>query len=572
MAIDSAKDDRREEGVVSQIGELEEQIRQRQLLQESLEERLKFERLLSNLSAAFVSVPAGDIDREIKRWLKRLVEFLEIDGSSISEALPDGSGYTITHFYSVPGFQEPPIRSSQLVPWYTEKLASQDILVIERVPKSVPIEQARLWRDVKLHVAVPLKVGQTKLGMIGFASRRKKPSWSDERLQRLRLIGEIFANAIERKRTEETLRRREEQLRLMADSLPALISYVDSGQRFQFNNTAYQKRCRLPVDKIKGYTLGEVLGDTVYAAVREHVERALAGEETRFETEIPGFDGSIRHFEASYVPHFDSAGQVLGFYALEHDVTDRKRVELEVQRNRDELAHVTRVAMLDELAASLAHELNQPLAAILSNAQAAQRFLALDKADLDEVREALADIVKDDWRAAKLIRKLRELVKKRDYERTSIDINRVVREVMKLVRSDAVQKKVSIVLELADGLPSVTGDYVQLQQVLLNLALNGFSAMSRTEEKTRKLLVSTFREAPDVVAVSVRDHGIGMDQSTMEHMFDAFFTTRSEGLGMGLSISRTIIEAHGGRIWAERKPDGGVAFTFTLSADVNSRF
>ncbi len=410
-----------------------------QNLQESLEDLLRFEKLLLELSAAFVSLTAGEIDTEIKKWLNKLVDFLGIDSCSISEMMPDGSCYHITHFYNVPGFREPPIRSSSLVPWYTEKLLTGEILVLKRVPAHVPREQAKLWKDVKLHVSIPLKVGNSRLGAIGFSSSSKKDDWSNELLQRLRLIGEVFANALE-----------------------------------------------------------------------------------------------------------------------------RKRVELEIQGHRDELAHVARVAMLDELAASLAHELNQPLTAILSNAQAAQRFMAQKNVNLEEVREALGDIIKDNWRASEVIKRLRELAKKSSYQKSEIHINDMIRDVLTLVRGEAGQKEVTIVLDLAENLHQITGDRIQLQQVLLNLFLNSFNAMNQTENGCRELKVSSFPDNDGFVTVAIKDVGIGIDPDKIKRVFDAFFTTRPDGMGMGLSICRTIIETHRGRIWGEQNPDKGMTFFFAL--------
>ncbi len=240
---------------------------------------------------------------------------------------------------------------------------------------------------------------------------------------------------------------------------------------------------------------------------------------------------------------------------------------MEIQQHRDELAHVARVAMIDELATSLAHELNQPLTAILSNAQAAQRFLSLPKPDIEEVREALVDIIKDNWRASEVIKRLRDLVKKNTSEKAKVDINHTIQDVVTLIQSDAEQRNIALSLNLADDLPVVTADRIQLQQVVLNLALNSFSAMDRSETNPMTLQINSYLKDSESLIVAVADSGIGMDQQTMDHMFEAFFTTRSEGMGMGLSICRTIIEAHGSRIWANPNPDRGMTFNFSLPVE-----
>ncbi len=536
--------------------------------QASIEGRLRFERLLSELSTAFIRLSGREVDNKIQYGLKKVVEFLDIDASSIAELTPDGQGYHITHYYRTPGYPTPPIRSSELVPWYTERLLKGKIFVLERLPDDlpddVPSEHVHLMKYVKAHLAIPLKVGEYKLGMIGFSSFRKKYLWPNELIQRLRVIGEIFANALERKRAEETLKRSEEQLRLMANSLPALISYVDQNQCFQFTNNAYNIMYGLSPGEANGRSLKEVLGNRIYMPIKDYIEQALSGKEVSYETQIPCDDGSVRQIEVSYVPHIDATGKVIGIFALEHDVTDRKKAELDAQRHRDELAHVARVATLDEIAASLAHELNQPLAAIMSNAQAAQRFLNMNNPDIDEVREVLTDIINDDRRASEIIRRLRVMVKKGEHQESLFNINDIIQEIMKLIHSDANQRRISISQNLSSDLPNIFGDRIQVQQVVLNLILNGFTAMHQVEEGDKKLTISTSKSSPDMITVSVKDSGIGMDEKIMEKMFDAFFTTRPEGLGMGLSISRSILEAHAGKIWAEPNSDCGTTFHFSL--------
>lgn len=249
---------------------------------------------------------------------------------------------------------------------------------------------------------------------------------------------------------------------------------------------------------------------------------------------------------------------------MRQEATDRERAEEESHLLREKLDHVARAATMGELAAALAHELNQPLAGILSNAQAAQRFLAGEAPDLDEVRGALADIVDDDNRATEVIRKLRTLFEKGELERKPVDINETIREVASLVQDEIVNKNVSMELHLAADLPNILGDRVQLQQVVLNLLLNAVEAMDKAEADSAELVVRTSGEASTGVTVSVQDSGTGIEEENGERLFDAFVTTKPDGLGMGLSISRSIIEAHGGRLWCTRNPDRGSTFHFTL--------
>jgi len=204
------------------------------------------------------------------------------------------------------------------------------------------------------------------------------------------------------------------------------------------------------------------------------------------------------------------------------------------------------------------------LTAILSNAQAAQRFLAVDPVDLEEVREILKDIVDDDKRAGEVIHRLRNLLKKGNPEFKALDLNETVGEVARLVSSDALVRGVSIRLTLAPGLPPVRGDRVPLQQVILNLVLNGMDAMRESSPQDRVLVLRTARERPTVVRVAVRDSGVGVGEGNREDMFQAFYTTKADGMGMGLAIARSIVEAHGGRLEAHSNADGGATFSFTL--------
>lgn len=246
------------------------------------------------------------------------------------------------------------------------------------------------------------------------------------------------------------------------------------------------------------------------------------------------------------------------------DMTERKRAESELRRNRDELAHMMRITTMGELAASLAHELNQPLTAILSNAQAAQRFLSNKTVNVEEVREILHDIVEDNNRASEVIRRMRALVKKENLEFSSIDLRSIMREIVLLVHSDAVLRNMRISVDVSPDLPHARGDKVQLQQVLLNLLLNAFDAMKDCEAEEREVLVRVAMDGGHMIRTSIRDCGTGMTVDKLENIFQPFYTTKRDGLGMGLSISRSIIEAHGGRLWAENNEDRGATFYFTV--------
>jgi PAS domain S-box-containing protein len=275
-------------------------------------------------------------------------------------------------------------------------------------------------------------------------------------------------------------------------------------------------------------------------------------------------EGEIRWIEHTCQPVNDSQGTFLGIRASNRDISERKKAEGEAQQQRNELAHVSRVATMGELTSSLAHELNQPLAAIRNYANAAKRFLSETEPDVSRARQALDGIIRDDRRASEVISGVRGLLKKKEPSYHLVRINELIREVLALIRSDSHLEGFSIDVELAPDLPSVAGDRVQLQQVLLNLMLNAVDAMDKVKLDLRKLVIKTESGDDGCVKVSVRDSGVGMDEAHREKLFEPFYTTKSEGLGMGLAISARIIHAHEGSIWAENNPDGGATFCFTL--------
>jgi len=250
--------------------------------------------------------------------------------------------------------------------------------------------------------------------------------------------------------------------------------------------------------------------------------------------------------------------------ALFASVSKRKRADEALRQTQADLAHVQRVTTMGELAASISHEVMQPLGAAVTNAQAALRWLGAQPPDLDEVRQALGGAVKDGWRAAEIIGRIRTLVKKEPLRKDALEVNEAIVEVLALTRGEVMKNNVSVQTQLAEGLPLIQGDRVQLQQVILNLIINAVEAMSGVSEGSRRLLIGTRKDASDSVLVAVQDSGPGLTPESFERLFDSFYTTKPGGMGMGLSICRSIIEAHGGRIWASRNVGPGATFQFTL--------
>jgi C4-dicarboxylate-specific signal transduction histidine kinase len=253
------------------------------------------------------------------------------------------------------------------------------------------------------------------------------------------------------------------------------------------------------------------------------------------------------------------------------DITKRRRAEEELRQKeislreaQSELAHVSRVTTMAELAASIAHEVNQPLAGIVTNADASLRWLAGEVPNFDEAREAIRRIIRDGNRAGDVISRMRALFEKARTTKERLDLNEAIEEVVILTQSEVRKNQVELRMELASNLPPIMGDRVQLQQVVVNLILNGIEAMSTVGDRERALLIRTHRDAGYEVRVVVQDSGIGFDPLSAERIFDAFHTTKPGGLGIGLSISRSIVENHGGRLWAVSNDGPGATFQFTL--------
>src|SRR5258705_7970839 len=260
----------------------------------------------------------------------------------------------------------------------------------------------------------------------------------------------------------------------------------------------------------------------------------------------------------------DETGNIVKWFGTTTDIEDRKRAEEFARKAQVELAHVTRVTTMGELVASIAHEVSQPLGAIVTNGHACVRLLSREVPDLDKSREIVARMISDGMRASEVIKRIRDLLHKTPVEKAPLNINETIQEVVALVASDVLRSKVELKAELEADLPPVLGDRIQLQQVMLNLILNAKDAMSGVQTNPRELQITSGKNSAGVVVVAVHDTGHGLEAKDVERIFDPFFTTKPQGMGLGLSISRTIIEAHGGTLWATRNEDKGATVQFTL--------
>jgi C4-dicarboxylate-specific signal transduction histidine kinase len=287
---------------------------------------------------------------------------------------------------------------------------------------------------------------------------------------------------------------------------------------------------------------------------------------TKYEVEqrVRGRDGRYRRFVSRAVPVKDEQGRPVEWFGTNTDVEDRRQTEEALYLLQTELAHIARVTTLGELAGSIAHEINQPLTAVVSNADAGLRWLNQSPPNIDEARKALEDIVKQGLRASEVIIRIRTLTRKGPRLSLVLNVNDLIEEILILVRPQIERRHVELRTELAADLPSIAGDSVQLQQVVLNLVLNGIQAMDRQEEHSKELILVSRREGPHDIVISVRDSGEGIPAHQLDQLFQPFFTTKPGGIGMGLAICRSIVEAHGGRIWATSNVNHGADFQFSL--------
>lgn len=377
----------------------------------------------------------------------------------------------------------------------------------------------------------------------------------------------IVQDISERKRANEALRTSEERFRDVTEMVSDFVWEVDADGRYTYTSPS--------VEKILGYTSDELVGkmhfyDLFLPDIREQLRDAafrVFSERQRF-LSFPnaniGKTGSVVYLETSGMPILDAAGHLTGYRGADIDATAKRRAEMETQLLRQELALFSRIATVNELAASIAHEINQPLAAISNNAQVALHLNERGTLDPDELREILSDIVADNQRAAEVIRSSRSMLKKDAGEHQSLLLNDLIRDVLSMMRSDALTRGISVSFDLDSPLPAVRGDRVQLQQVILNLIVNAFEAMDASEGP--KNLKIRARESDGAAVLEVMDSGPGLAADKLDSIFEPFVTTKEKGLGLGLALSRSIISAHNGRLWAESNPQGGASFFMALPA------
>ena len=546
-------------------------IAERRAAERALSEQLRLETVLSRLSAAFVHPSSEQIDLALESAMRQIGETVAVDRVGLWRE-PDPRH--VEHYVWNAAGPDPELRDLvEQFPWTIAQLRREELVIFSRLddlPAAAAHDVASYRRyGVRSALIVPVVAGPRLLAALSLVTASRERTWPEGIVQWLRLMAEIFASALARKEAEEALRASEQSKSAILASLSSAVAVVDRNGRIVDVNARWRRAepppvmCGVGENLLDGFArspsvdaaaavpgiLGVLRGERSEFAL-EYRCQASAGEPWYLVTAVPleGVDG----------------GAVVSCT----DITERKRADLDAERRRHELAHFTRVSTLAQLAVSLAHEMNQPLTGILVNARAGLRLLDGAPPDVNEVKDILRDVIDDDKRAAEVIQRLRDLLRKGEPERVLLDLNVVVQDVAQLLVADAIIRNVTVTLDLSPRAVLVTGDRVELQQVVLDLVLNAMDAVAEAAGRDRTIVVATGYASSGTVQVVVRDSGPGLRPGLRDLIFQPLFTTKPKRLGMGLAIARSIVEDHGGVISAADNPAGGAVLHVALPAAV----
>ena len=462
----------------------------------------------------------------------------------ISPACHDVTGYSADEFHASPGLLDEVVHPDDRHVWQ---------------------EHCHTTRHEKRHEPKVFRI-VTKGRQIRWISHVCRPVFDRQG----RYLGTRASNRVitELKEAEQVLRQTNELLERVFDTTHILVAYMDADFNFLRVNRAYAESD----DRSPAFFAGKNHFDIYPHPENEAIFRDVvaSGQPRSFYAKPFEYVGhperGVTYWDWTLHPVKSAFGQVEGVLLCLVDVTERERAQAQLRQRQAELAHVSRLSTMGEMASSLAHEINQPLSAIANYAQACLQAMESGRTDADEIREDIAQIASQAERAGEIVRRTRGFVRKDESQQKRVDIADLVREAADLAEVEAREYGVSLRLELDRGTRLVVADAVQIEQVILNLVRNGLEAMKHRHKGRRKLSIRTTSADGGCVEVAVHDSGMGVPADQMDRLFEPFFTTKPEGMGMGLPISRTIVEAHGGRLWASANPDRGMTFRFTLPA------
>ncbi len=575
--------------------------------------------MLAELSAGFVNLPAARTDGAITDALRRIAATLGADRSQLIRFAENDGAASITHSGALEGVRAMPSRViDEAYPWGLPRLKAGHAFVVPRLddlPPEASTDKASFQRvDVQSSLVVPMRVAGKVVGALAIGCVRNERDWPAPLIARIGFVADVFANALAHKRAQEGLDAAIGFQQLVSRILAALLTapraelddvieggLADLAHAFGAERATLWERVGDGAEFVKTHRWlaagGPVPPATMGAMVTPWISSQLVGgADVRFARhadlppaaagDLPGLR-SLDIRGAVAVP-LAVSGAVVGALAFANAREDRdwpdelvprvalvgevfagmlarQAAERREQEAQAQAAHAARVGTMGLFAASIVHELTQPLAAILANAETAAELLDAPSPDADELRAMVADIVADDRRAGELIQQLRRFLRRGDVERTELDLREVIEEVVRLVGNEAAAKAVVVALDAPDALPKVVGNRVQLQQVLLNLLVNGLDAVAAAAPASRRVAVHA-RPSDAGVTITMTDSGHGMDEATLARVFQPFFTTKAGGMGLGLSISRTIVAAHGGTLSARSAPGDGTTFRLELPA------
>jgi PAS domain S-box-containing protein len=431
-----------------------------------------------------------------------------------------------------------------------------------------------IWKVMPLALALPstgqLERANKLLGQEITQRQRAEAALREANAELERRVAartaDLQEEVVRRRDTEATLRASEERWRSMFEASAVGITLMDQQNHFAAANEAFQKMVGYTEQELLSLGPVDITHEDDRQATREMIQDVQSGKRQDYQAEkrYRRKDGKVIWVRVSTARALDPNSPLPGIPTLVEDITERKRAEMAWHDAREALSRATRLTVMGELSASIAHEINQPLSAIITNGRACERFLDFSPPDLDEVKDAVGEIVRDGKRASEVLSRIRAMSKNSAPERGPVDVNLAIAEVLALTRDELHRHRISVMTELHSNLPVTMADRVQLQQVVLNLVMNGIDAMRAVTDRPRNLTVRSQLSDQGNIVVNVADSGVGLDPRNRDRIFDSFFTTKPEGMGMGLAISNTIIQAHHGQLWAESGTPFGAVFGFTL--------